>query len=241
MRHHALRTCLVLKAQQLRQTFDAETTVKIEEYDLRKYCGESEHIELKKIRKLAQEEIIDAFLPPLYRVRVVHRGNGTTSIIWTLHHIAGDGASQEIFQTELRKMIAAKLEGRTPKLEPLYITYADYVCWMNDIARGPQREEHRNYWLGILNELPQRPGFVKGNQLPANRLWTTLALSIPSTAERAIADLALRLRTTTVVIHCAIFIECCHRLLETDDIIVSMLIAGRDRRELDHLIGNINS
>lgn len=152
-----------------------------------------------------------------------------------LHHIVADGWSLKILLGELYACYAARLEGRAADLPPPSLDYRDYAAW--ERSRGPA-SDHLEYWRGQLAGLPPL-------ELPTDR--PRPAVRTPSgdyKVRRIGSELTARLERLARDERCTLFmvlLAAFHTLLSThcgqDDVAVGSVIAGRDRPELQDVVG----
>jgi hypothetical protein len=194
----------------------------------------------------AEEEkqtIAEAALPfnlkagPLLRARVLRLRNDQHVLLVAMHHIVSDGWSIGIFSDEVGAHYSAFASGATP-LPNLDLQYADYSIWQNERGQSSQLEEHRSYWREKLVNLPvceippdrPRPP-VKTND------GYILSTVLPVPLTNALSDLAHKQGATFFALALsALKMLIAHRTKQ-DDIYVGTLLAGRDRLELEPLIG----
>ncbi|MEM7482391.1 MAG: amino acid adenylation domain-containing protein [Acidobacteriota bacterium] len=87
--------------------------------------------------------------PPLRQVLFRRRG-GDPVLVWTLHHIAGDGLSLDRLLGELEEALAALEGGQQPALPPVPLQYADFALWQERHAASPEVGERVRAWVRQL-------------------------------------------------------------------------------------------
>ena len=159
-------------------------------------------------------------------------------LLLTEHHIVTDGWSMGILAEELSVLYAAALRGEEDSLPPLPVQYADYSAWQRDRLSGGTLKEHLDYWTSQLTgvaplELPtDRPR-------PAVRTSAGAAheFAVPAGITAQLKDLARRCDATLFMVLTAACHVLFHRWSGQDDIVVGTPVAGRDRAELERIIG----
>ena len=194
----------------------------------------------------AEEEkrtIAEAALPfnlktgPLLRTRVLRLRNDQHVLLVAMHHIVSDGWSIGIFSDEVGAHYSAFASGATP-LPNLALQYADYSIWQNERGQNSQLEEHRSYWRDKLANLPvcEIPPDRPRPPLKTNDGYI-LSTVLPVPLTNALSDLAHKQGATFFALALsALKMLIAHRIKQ-DDIYVGTLLAGRDRLELEPLLG----
>ncbi|NBH05022.1 condensation domain-containing protein, partial [Amycolatopsis sp. SID8362] len=226
---------LVARHESLRTTFGAVDGRGVQ------YVGEPYAIELPvedfDEDALAREALrpFDLRTGPLLRARLFRRAPGEHVLLLALHHIVTDGWSAGVLATELDACYAAHLRGEEPKLPPLPVQYADFAAWQRDRA---EPAEQLGYWRDRLAGLAPL-------ELPADRprppVRTTegewLGFDVPAGVAAKLRELASAQGGTlfmTLVAACQVLLA---QWAGQDDVAVGTVTAGRDRAELERLVG----
>ncbi|BAY09129.1 non-ribosomal peptide synthetase [Calothrix sp. NIES-2098] len=160
-------------------------------------------------------------------------------LLLTMHHIASDGWSIDIFWQQLTAVYAALLQGRPSPLEPLPIQYADFAVWQREYLSGEVLQTELDFWK---NQLAGAPTVL---ELPADRPRSPIqtyrgasqALSLSSTLSAALTTLSRQQGVTLFMTLLAAFGSLLHRYTGQSDILIGSPIAGRNRAEIEQLIG----
>ncbi|HEY0844904.1 MAG TPA: amino acid adenylation domain-containing protein [Noviherbaspirillum sp.] len=183
-------------------------------------------------------KFVDLENGPLLRVDVHAIDHAEHVLAIHLHHLVGDGWSFGLLLDDLARAYARETDGDTPKETPLPLRYADYAAW----TRSPQSEhalaKSRDYWLRALQPLApiaQMPADFPRPATPgAEGASVTLSLARPLSAlRRWCAE-----HHTTLFPLLAASVACLlHRCGGEPGVRLGMPVAGRDRPELERLIG----
>jgi hypothetical protein len=187
--------------------------------------------------------IAEAALPfnlktgPLLRARVLRLRKDEHVLLVAMHHIVSDGWSIGVFSDEVGAHYSAFASGAAP-LPDLSLQYADYSIWQNERSQSSGLEEHRSYWRDKLANLPlceiptdhQRPP-VKTND------GYILSTVLPVPLTNALSELSHKQGGTFFALALAALKMLIAHHTHQDDIYVGTLVAGRDRVELEPLIG----
>ncbi len=77
-----------------------------------------------------------------------------TLLLVTVHHIAGDGWSMDIFERELYAYYEAYIKGdRTFRLPELELQYKDHASWQRNYLAGSVLDKQLSYWKDKLSGL----------------------------------------------------------------------------------------
>jgi acyl transferase domain-containing protein/alpha-ketoglutarate-dependent taurine dioxygenase/acyl carrier protein len=176
---------------------------------------------------------------PLLRVILVRLAGREHTAWFVLHHIAGDHWSAGVLIRELAALYGAFAAGRPSPLPEPPIQYADFAHWQRRWLSGDVLAAELGYWRQRL-----------GGRLPALELPTTRprpAVQSPRGASQpfelspdlseGVRTLARREGATPFMVLLAALKTLLHHLARQEDIIVGAPVAGRDRPELDGLIG----
>ncbi|OUL35844.1 hypothetical protein BV372_09645 [Nostoc sp. T09] len=160
-------------------------------------------------------------------------------LMLAMHHLASDGWSTGIFWQQLAAVYEALLQGKPSPLTPLPIQYADFAVWQRQYLSGTLLETELDYWK---NQLAGAPTVL---ELPADRPRSPIqtyrgasqALSLSSTLSASLTTLSRQQGVTLFMTLLAAFGTLLHRYTGQEDILIGSPIAGRNRAEIEQLIG----
>ncbi|MCP4659390.1 MAG: amino acid adenylation domain-containing protein, partial [bacterium] len=195
--------------------------------------------EMERLANLEQERCFDLTRGPLVRIVLVRLGAEDHAMFVVMHHIISDGWSTGVVIRELATLYEAFSAGRAPRLPELPIQYADFAVWQRDRLRGEVLEAYLDYWrehLGsdvpTLNLATDRPrasarGYKSGGR---SELF-------PEDLAAGLRELGKREGVTLFMLLLAAFQALLYRYTGERDILVGTPIAGRNRNEIEGLIG----
>ncbi|SEH02914.1 amino acid adenylation domain-containing protein [Nonomuraea solani] len=174
-----------------------------------------------------------ASAPPL-RITLVRLANDDHVLCVVLHHIIGDGWSLNVLMNDLAACYLARARGVPAVLPGLPVRYAEYAAEQRSSDAGA----HIGYWTGRLAgaaplELPtDRPR-------PARRssAGDDVGFDLPPELAGALSRLARAERSTLFMVLLAAYQVLLARHAGQDDIVVGSPTAGRDRPELEPMVG----
>jgi amino acid adenylation domain-containing protein len=174
---------------------------------------------------------------PMLRALLLRIDADEHILLLVMHHIACDGWSMDILRRELAAFYRAIVAKESPRLPELPVQYADYALWQRR-----QIEEALDiqlaYWRGQLDG-------VAALDLPTDRprpalqsfRGKILSFALSGNLAAALKELGRSENATPFMVLLAAFQTLLHRLTGQDDIAVGAPIAGRNRTEIEGLIG----
>jgi amino acid adenylation domain-containing protein len=238
-RHEALRTRFEAEAGVPLQTIDDWKPQKLECLDLTGLSSEERAREVGRIRREEEETGFDLRRGPLLRVKVVKLGEEEYLLLYTMHHIVGDGWSIGILINEVGALYQAYSGGGLSPLDELPIQYADFAVWQRAWLQGEALENQLDYWRRHLGgelpalELPTdkpRPAVQTYHGAERSRM-------LPITLSDSLKTLSLKQSCTLFMTLLSAFKILLYYLTGQTDICVGTDIANRNRAEIEKLIG----
>ncbi|MFI6093790.1 amino acid adenylation domain-containing protein [Streptomyces sp. NPDC051218] len=176
---------------------------------------------------------------PLFRAVLIGGSGPERLLLLTMHHIVADGASVQIIGEELHQLYEAFSRGREHALQPVSLQYADFVAWQRTRLDGSALQVQADYWRGKLSgELPVL-------ELPADRprpVMQTLrgarvSVRLGDELSRGLRELGRTTGATLPMTLLAGFQALLARITGQQDVLVGLPVAGRDRPELERVVG----
>ena len=205
-------------------------------------AGLSEPTMSQEARRLAREEALrpcDLARGPLLRATLLAFGEEDHVLLLTIHHIVSDAWSMQVLVRELIALYEASSQSQPSPLPELPIQYADFAHWQRRRLTGEVLERHLGYWkrhlgggLPILR-LPYdfQPPTVR------NHRGRQLQFVLSPELSRELRGLARREDATLFMTLLAAFDVLLARHTGQEDIVVGADISGRNRPEVEGLIG----
>jgi amino acid adenylation domain-containing protein len=172
---------------------------------------------------------------PLFRLRVCTIGQDEVMLSLVMHHIIGDGWSMQILFGELLALYQADGRGDEAGLPPLAVQYRHYAVWQQE----RDWQQAAAYWRVTLEGAPTRVELPWDQPLPEKRSYRA------GVCQRRIADevmaglraRAVREEVSLATLILTLFAALLHRLTHQSDMVIGVGVAGREREELEGLIG----
>ena len=160
---------------------------------------------------------------------------------WLLaaHHIAIDYWALERLLGEIGEFYAAAADGRAARLPRLPLQYGDFADWQRRWLAGPEVERLLTFWRGALEGIPSLL------ELPTDRPRPTAASGrgarrpffFSAETSEHLRAFCTRRGVTLFVALLAAFRLVLARWSGRADLVVGTPVAGRDRVELENMIG----
>ena len=240
-RHEALRTAFPMRDGQPRQHISPDLPTNLRVIDLTGSHADSQQIEQSALA-LAQEEArqpFDLSTGPLWRSLLLRLDDDQHLLLLCLHHIISDGWSTSILVRELATLYEAFSAGHPSPLPSLPVQYGDYTLWQHQHLTGEALAAQLNYWR------EQLAGAQAVLELPTDRVrpavqsyrGATLGFGVERALSQRLEELSRREGVTLFMTLLATFNVLLQRYSHQEDIVVGTPIAGRNRSEIEPLIG----
>jgi amino acid adenylation domain-containing protein len=238
-RHEILRTTYEVIGDRPMQVVHDRMPIEVRLVDL---TGASVDDQERRVDSILLEESqgpFDLVQGPVIRSTVIKRRPDDHIFMLVLHHIATDGYSRAILFSDLTELYEAAVRGRPPKLPALAIQYADYAVWHRNWLEAGALQEQLAYWrqrltgapsrLDLPTDFPRSPIRSYHGDHESLRLDMSTLEGLRSTARQGDGTLFVSL--------VAVFAALLHRYSAQDDIVIGTPFAGRNRSELENMIG----
>jgi amino acid adenylation domain-containing protein len=238
-RHESLRTSFAVEEGRPVQVIAPELTVSIPVIDLSRLPGAPRETELARLSTGEAQRPFDLARGPLLRAALVRLAADEHVLLLTLHHIVSDGWSQGVLVRELGALYEARAAARRHALDEPAIQYADFAEWQRGWLRGDELERQTGYWRGRLEGAPPSLDLPADRPRPPemNYRGATVPLELTAELSESLRALSRREGATLSMTLLAAFKALLQRFANQDDIVVGTPVAGRNREELEGLIG----
>ena len=239
LRHEILRTCLVRIDDLPVQRVEPKAVMRLSQAQV---TGDTDLDRETEDQRWIRDEIrrpFDLEAPRLWRAALLRIEPEEHILIINQHHLIADEWSLKIFFRELIALYEGYRQGRPIDLPPLPLQYADYAAWQRQWLQGERLQEQLGYWMRHLAGQP--PVTEWPTDRPRGRTPTfcgqyrTHVLSGELMA--SIRQVAQQEDVTLFALLLAAFKTLLHRYTGQTDLIVGTPIAGRNRAEIEGLLG----
>jgi amino acid adenylation domain-containing protein len=238
-RHEILRTTLAVVDGQPFQVISPEIGLTLPIVNLQELPETEREPETQRLVAEEAQQPFDLAQEPLLRVKLLRLAPEEHLILVTMHHIVSDGWSFSVFFQELAALYEAFCTGKPSPLPELPIQYADFAHWQQQWLQSKELEAQLAYWKQQLGgnlpvlELPtDHPRPPVQTYRGANQ-----SLLLPKKLSEALKALSHQEGVTLFMTLLAAFKTLLCRCTGQEDIIVGSPIAGRNRAEIERLIG----
>jgi len=237
-RHETLRTAFENDEGQPVQVISPPQPVSFPLVDLSELSEPARAEEVTHYRRSEVETRFDLAAGPLWRARLLRIGAEEHVALFTMHHAISDAWSMGVLVHELGKLYEAFAAGRPSPLEELPVQYGDYAVWQREWLQGEVLQKQLDYWR---NQLADAPGEL---QLPTDRkaqhrstAGATHSFTVPPDVNARLKEICRTEEATVFMLMLAVFALLLSRYSGQDDLLIGTVIAGRQRLELERLIG----
>jgi amino acid adenylation domain-containing protein len=194
-----------------------------------------------EVIRLAREEAqkpFDLARGPLLRAALLRLDEKQHVALITMHHIVSDGWSMGVLIREVAKLYESFVNDQPPQLPELPVQYADYAHWQRQRLHGEVFTKQLSFWRSKLEKLPVMELPVDRKRPSAQRfMGGKHPFELPESLTRSIHEQSQERRVTPFMMLLATFKVLLARYSGQEDIVVGSPIAGRNRSEIDGLIG----
>ncbi|QFY90417.1 amino acid adenylation domain-containing protein [Magnetovirga frankeli] len=232
-RHETLRSGFEQRQGSVVQRVSGPLMPPLQEVDLRQRADAAS--EALRLARWEMATPFDLAGPSLVRGRIIRLSDEDALLLLVLHHIVGDGWSSRILVRELGALYQAAASGQRSALPPLPISYKDFALWQ----RRQDWSQQADFWRARLAGAPGRIALPLDRPLSEVKSFRgdICRLSLPTQVSAGLEALAVRQRVPLSAVGMALFAALLYRLSRQRQMVLGMGVAGRDRAEVEGLIG----
>ncbi len=201
-------------------------------------AGEQKGESLRLAHELATRSFAPSD-PPLIRSALFAFNPTSYQLLVVMHHIISDSWSLFFLIRELTALYEASLNGRISPLAELPIQYGDFAAWQRE-----QLEENLQaqlaWWRDYLIDAPTILELPTDRPRPPIQSFrgSTYQFCLNALTVEPVSNLARREGATLFMALLAVWAIVLNRHTSQDDMLIGIPIAGRNRAELNDLIGS---
>lgn len=238
-RHEVLRTTFDSQGGNVNLRITTEATAVIESLNLEDCPEEERESRVQSWFDAESKRPFDLQKGPLIRIALARLSPTDHALLVVMHHAICDGWSLTILFQEVEALYESYANNTSlPPLPDLPVQYADYAYWKREWLQGPALESELNFWMDYLKGAPHCIALPKTGMdvLGTNRAGRErLLISAELTAK--IAAASQRRHTTSFAVLLAGLAVVLRKWTGQDDLVIGTVVAGRNRRELENVIG----
>ncbi|MBA3806780.1 MAG: amino acid adenylation domain-containing protein [Solirubrobacterales bacterium] len=238
-RHAILRTTYKVLDGRPMQIVGPALPVELNVLDLRGRSADEQEAESQRILKEESRHRFDLVNGPVMRPTVIRLSENDHILMVNMHHVATDGYSRTAIYHDLTALYEACAEGLPSPLPPLPIQYVDYAVWQRRWLDGGVASSQLEYWKQKLARAPSRLDLPTDFPRPPARSYVGANMSsmIDMATREGLRATARRNDSTLFVSLLATFATLLSRYAGQDDVVIGTPFAGRNRTELESMVG----
>jgi amino acid adenylation domain-containing protein len=238
-RHESLRTTFKAIDGQPVQIVSGAHEFKLPFTDLKELPEAERETEARRLAIAEARRPFDLTHDYPLRAALVRIEDDDHRLFLTIHHIVSDGWSMGILTKELSNIYDAIATNQPIELPELPVQYADFAEWQREWLQGEVLEEQLGYWLKSLAGAPAELKLQTDHpRLPHQSFQgASLSLRLSQKLSRSLSELSQREGVTLFMTMLGAFQTLLFRYTGQEDIVVGTPIAGRNRVEIESLIG----
>ncbi|HLK58813.1 MAG TPA: amino acid adenylation domain-containing protein, partial [Chthonomonadaceae bacterium] len=196
----------------------------------------------QEAQRLAGEELrtpFDLQQGPVLRAVLFRLDPANHLLALTMHHIASDGWSVALILQEIAALYEGCLQGDTEVLPELPVQYTDFAAWQRQWQETDAMQQQLRFWQQQLEGAPRTSNLPQDRPRPKMPSLRGDSMTIEMAPELAdgLHTLSRREGATMFMVLLACFNALMYCTLDAEDVAVGTDMAGRNRAELEDLIG----
>jgi amino acid adenylation domain-containing protein/FkbM family methyltransferase len=236
-RHAAFRTAFEAQDGAPVQLVAADVDLELTRIDLSGHADPE--AELRSVTEELASQPFDLERPPLVRAYLLTVAPEDHVLQFVFHHSITDGWSHIVVLRELGQLYRSRTSGEDGTLPALTLQYADFARWQRSRLEGPALERALEPWRERLADIPAALDLPLDRPRPAvqSHAGATRRGHLDAPTTQAVHAFSRAEGVTAFATLLAVFDVVLHRYSGQDTIMIGTATAGRDRRELEDVVG----
>ncbi|MCU0516902.1 MAG: condensation domain-containing protein, partial [Oscillatoria sp. Prado101] len=212
----------------------------LEIVDLRQVLEYKRESEFWQLSAQKAKQPFDLSKGPLLRATLFQLGEQTSALLLVAHHTVSDGWSSRVLLREMAALYQAYCAGTPSPLPELPIQYADFAVWQRQWLTGKTLQSLLSYWkeqLAGASFVLELPALKRPLKAELSRRGCRHSLILSEKLSESVKALSRECGATLFMTLLAAFQTLLYRHTGQEDIIVGSASAGRNRAEIEPLIG----
>ena len=237
--HEVIRTNYLTVNDNPIQVINPPAPIQLEIVDLQQVPVTQQQTQVQAYLHHSSRKPFDLATDLMLRCSLVQLAPNQHIFLATMHHIASDAWSMGLFWQQLGQVYNALCTHKTNPLPPLQIQYADYAVWQREWLSGKVIVQQLDYWKQQLTDVnpilelpmdyPRPPIQTYAGQITSLDLSPQLTADLKALCRQESATLFMSLLAAFQILLA--------RHSGQTDFIIASPIAGRNRTEVEGLIG----
>jgi NRPS condensation-like uncharacterized protein len=238
-RHETLRTRFEVVDGQPVQVIDSSLSHCLRLVDLRGLSEGERGREVERRAAVEAQTPFDLSGGALLRTQLLQLDQDDHALLLTIHHIISDAWSLGILIKELTVLYQSFDRDEQSPLPELAVQYADFARWQQDWLQGEALATQISYWQQHLAGAPALLNFPTDRPRPPIQRFEgeRQTFVLPKDLTESLKSLSRRQGATLFMTLLAVFKTLLFRYTGQTDIVVGTPIAGRNRADVENLIG----
>jgi amino acid adenylation domain-containing protein/FkbM family methyltransferase len=239
-RHESLRTTFVQTGGETVQVINEPQPFHLPVVDLSALPPEEREERALQMSREYMREPFDVERGPLLRLVLFRLDDERHMLYAMIAHIICDLWSLRIVNEDVATLYNAYTHGQPSPLPALTIQYPDIARWEREWLQGEVFDNHVSYWKRLLKDSPLLLPLPVDHPRPPLKTYRSgeEVLQIPDALHRRLMGFSQREAVTPSMTMMAAFQLLLHRYTEVPDILIGTASAGRNRIEVEGVIGN---
>ncbi len=234
-RHPLMDTTFMTKGGEPVQVVHKGRTIDFREHD----CSNLDDEELKALISEHADRPFNLERGPVVRLELFRTADKAHVALLSMHHIVSDAWSVSVLIQDLIEYYFSAKAGRTPKVEPITATYADFVKWEQSHLESAAGDRMLEFWKSHLAGAPAAIDLPADRPRPPVQTFNgaTYGFQLDRELTEAVDGLAKKHSVTLFTTLLSAYNLLMHRYCRQDDIVVGVPLAGRTQSELRSNVG----
>jgi amino acid adenylation domain-containing protein len=237
-RHEVLRTTFDRTEEGVMASVHESWALTIKQIDVSGLAAEQREAEVERLLIDEPRRWYDLEREPGIRVTLLCLGTHEHVFILMMHHVICDRWSMGVVSRELTALYEALVGGRTPSLPALPIQNGDYVIWQLQRAEADFAKELA-YWDDNLRGAPELLELPTDRPRPRVQTYRGAKKHYRLDAQLAkgLRERSRQEKASLYTIFAAALNVLLYRYTGSEDLVIGIPVADRDRHEAQSLIG----
>ncbi|HSE16100.1 MAG TPA: amino acid adenylation domain-containing protein [Pyrinomonadaceae bacterium] len=238
-RHESLRTIIRQIESDPVQKITSPQGFHLPKFDLRSVPEAQRETEAQLLLTNEARKPFNVEGGPLFRATLLLLSADENILLLTMHHIISDGWSIGILVRELSELYEAFVVSRPSRLAHLPVQYVDFAVWHREWLQGEVLDKSVSYWKEQLAGAPSLLELPTDRPRPPRQGFSGARqpVVIPQELTDSLRVLGEQQNATLFMALLAAFQVLLFRHAGQQDIVVGIPIAGRNKPELENVIG----
>ena len=238
-RHEMLRTTIQMAAERPIAIVHESWPLQIKRIDLSALAPAQREAEVERLLIDEPRRPYHLETEPGIRATLLRLGPSEHVFILMMHHLVCDWASEGVLWRELSSAYRAICRGEPPALSRLPIQYGDYAVWQQQRVDEATFAEDLAFWEENLRGAPELLELPSDRPRPSVQSYrgARQRFRFNATLTEALRNCSRREKTSLFTVFAAAFNTLLYRYTGSEDILLGIPLADRDRQELQSVIG----